>query len=70
MTLHDDVTRCTGKQDTPDVNFIVPCPVREQCRRYTDKPGNPETTSTMNAPKIRKSGCELKIRRNDLHPVR
>jgi hypothetical protein len=38
MTLHDDATRCTGKQDTPDVNFTVPCPVREQCRRYTDKP--------------------------------
>ena len=64
MSLNNDVTRCTGKQDTPDINFIVPCPVRDNCQRYTDKP--PESAawvSQMNAPRISKRGCELMIKR-------
>ncbi len=70
MTLHNDVTRCTGEMHTPSVAWVTACPARDNCQRYTDKPTNPEYTPMMNAPKIRKSGCELKIRRNDLHPVR
>ena len=40
------------------------CPCRDKCLRYTDKSTNPEYTSMMNAPKIRKSGCQLKIEVN------
>jgi hypothetical protein len=62
MSLNNDVTRCTGKQDTPDINFIAPCPVRDNCQRYTDKP--PESAawiSWIHAPRISKRGCDLMI---------
>jgi hypothetical protein len=63
MSLHNDVTRCTGKQDMPDVNFIVRCPARYNCQRYTDKP--PESAawvSQMSAPRISRRGCGLMIK--------
>jgi hypothetical protein len=67
MTLHDDATRCTGKQDTPDVNFVVPCPVRDQCRRYTDKPSARAVwVSWIHAQRISKRGCDLMISRGGL----
>ena len=63
MSLNNDSIRRTGRQDTPDINFIVPCPARDKCQRYTDKP--PESAawvSQMNAPSISKRGCKLMIK--------
>ena len=64
MSLNNDVTRCTGEMHTPSVAWVTACPVRDKCRRYTDKP--PESAawvSQMNAPRISKRGCKLMIKR-------
>ena len=61
MSLNNDITRCTGLFISQIVAWETECPRRDKCARYTDKSDNPETASMMDAPKIRKSGCELKI---------
>ena len=61
MALNNDATRCTGIFVSEIIARETECQCREKCARYTDKSTNPEYTSMMSAPKIRKSGCELKI---------
>ncbi len=64
MTLHNDVTRCTGEMHTPSVAWVTACPARDNCQRYTDKP--PESAawiSWIHAPRISKRGCDLMIKR-------
>mgnify|MGYP003413400081 FL=1 len=64
MSLNNDTTRCTGIFVSSAIAWETECPCREKCQRYTDKPANHEYTPMMNAPKIRKSGCQLKIEVN------
>ena len=61
MSLNNDMTRCTGQRETPNIKLNWNCPVRETCQRYTDKPRNAEIVSWMMPPKISHEGCELKI---------
>ena len=64
MALNNDATRCTGIFVSEIIARETECPCRDKCLRYTDKSTNTEYVSMMNAPKIRKSGCQLKIEVN------
>ena len=66
MTLHNDVSRCTGVLNTgcqlePPVLWVSTCPARDKCLRYTDKPRNAVVVSMMQPPRILKRGCEYLI---------